>query len=84
MMAAYSYENLRPGIYVFGTKKKLVRKPTFRHYKRWTHEEMMVCADFSKSDEVVADELCRTVSAVVNRRWIIRWAAKHKDVIPTT
>lgn len=80
------YLSLPPGEYMLGTTKKLVKKPKgcFRHYKRWTQQELLLASDFTKTDQEVAQELTRTVKSVVNRRFMIRWAQKHQDVLPTT
>lgn len=77
------------GTYIV-TEKKLVRKPSgcFRHYKRWTDEEVALCADFSQSDEQVATQLCRTVQAIIAKRSQIRFCQQQRkqrrSVRPTT
>jgi hypothetical protein len=86
-MMSNAWEDLPPGDYVIGSKKKLVKKPlnAFRHYTRWTDEELKICADFKKTDEEVAAELCRTVIAIAQRRSMIRFCQQHRKVVrPTT
>jgi hypothetical protein len=81
-----NYANLKPGVYGIGSKKQLVRKPlgVFRHGKRWTDEELIICADFSKTDEQVAVELSRTVVAITQRRAMIRFCQQHRKSVRRT
>ncbi len=85
-MNTTDYFSLPPGEYMLGAKRRLVQKPKgcFRHYKRWTEEELLIAMDESKSDEQVAQEICRTVKSVASRRFLIRWAKAHQNVVATT
>lgn len=81
-----AWNDLKPGVYVIGTKKQLVKKHVgaFRHCKRWTDDEMKICCDFTKTDEQVAAELCRTVVAITQRRSMIRFCQRSRKAVRGT
>ncbi len=70
-MTNIDYSNIRDGARIlFSERPKLVVKdgPVFRHYQRWTENEIATVLDFSLSSEELSVMLARTPKAITAKR----------------